>query len=209
MTMKMWSLALAPWVRQDVDPAHVDPPVLAGQCHPEGLAELVQGQLEVARQQVAGAGREQTHGCVRAGEGGGDGAHGPVAAQRADDRGAGSERLRCLRRAGILDGGLDPHRLVPPGLETQRGQLPTHRLDVAELGGVHDHRCPLERSPRGERALGTELVPGGAPATEPADALPVDRRDRPGPQHRDGEQGKASDQQCHRGPDRDIGLHRR
>ncbi len=59
----------------------VDPPVLAGEDDHQGVLELLDGQLEVAGEQVAGTAREQAHRGVGADQRGRHGADRPVATE--------------------------------------------------------------------------------------------------------------------------------
>ena len=86
MTRKMCCrgpLVLAGLV-SDGEPADVDPLVLAGQRDPQRVAEVVDGQVEVAGQQVAGAAGQQPHRRLAADHRLGHRADGAVTAEGAD-----------------------------------------------------------------------------------------------------------------------------
>ena len=70
--------------RPDVQLADVDAAVAARQCDGEGGLET-DGQVEVAREQVAGARRQDAQWCLRADGHAGHVAHGAVAAEGAHD----------------------------------------------------------------------------------------------------------------------------
>src|SRR6478752_7363393 len=97
----------------DTHEAHVDPAVGATEHRLDGVLEGVDGQAEVAREEVARAAGEQTEGDVGADERRGDRADGAVTAERGDDVGAGTHRFAALLLAGLLLGRLDPRRVLP------------------------------------------------------------------------------------------------
>jgi hypothetical protein len=120
----------------DVDPAT---PALDGDLDPGGG---VAAESEVRGEQVAGAGGQDGHRHPGAGECGDAGHHGPVAAADEDDLGAVVDRLGGLALAGVLGGGLQPHRLRPAGHRESAGDGAAEQVHVGHLDGIHHDGRP-------------------------------------------------------------------
>ena len=98
----------------------------------------VQGDGEVAGQQVSGAGGDEGHGHLGAGQLGGDGAHGAVAARHHDQVDAGLQGAVGHGTTGVVRGGLQPDGGTPAGGVHFRGDTTAQEREVVELGGVVD-----------------------------------------------------------------------
>ncbi|MDX5317858.1 MAG: hypothetical protein LPK38_00635, partial [Actinomycetes bacterium] len=92
---------------------HVHRALGAGQDHLEGIVQPVDGEEEVAGQQVPGAPGEQADRNPGVNERTRDRPHRPVPAERADDGGAVVDGLPRLARTRVLLRGLVPPRFRP------------------------------------------------------------------------------------------------
>ena len=147
----------------------------------------VQGDGEVAGQQVAGAGGDESHGHLGAGQLGGDGAHGAVAAGHHDQVDAGLQGAAGHGAAGVVGGGLQPDGGQPAGGADLGGDPTAQEREVVELGGVVDD--------------GGALLAAGArqAAVDPAGEDRVDAADPQGEVREGGAQEEAADEVAERG----------
>ena len=136
-------------VAGDLD--QVDRPVLAGEGDVDRGAQ-VERDVEVAGQQVAGAGRDDPDRDAGAGELGADLADGAVAAADQHQVGAGDRGGRGHAGAGVLDGRVVPRRRRPAGLGGHRGHDRLELVDVLDLDRVqHDGELALGDEDLGQR----------------------------------------------------------
>ena len=146
----------------------------------------VQGDGEVAGQEVAGAGGDEGHGHLGAGQLGGDGAHGAVAAGHHDQVDAGLQGATGHGAAGVVGGGLQPDGGQPAGGAHLGGDATAQEREVVELGGVVDD--------------GGALLAAGArqAAIDPAGEDRVDAADPQGQVREGGAQEEAADEVAER-----------
>ena len=139
----------------------------------------VERDVEVAGQQVAGAGRDDADRDAGAGELGAHLAHGAVAAADQHQVGAGDRRRLGHAGAGVLDGRVVPGRRRPARLGGHRGHDRPELADVLDLDRVERStaRSPLggedlaaaaRPSRRGRAAAGRRAPARAAPARAPS-----------------------------------------
>ena len=148
--------------RADAQLADVDAAVAARQRDGEGRLEG-DGQVEVAREEVAGARGQDAERHLRADEHARDVAHGAVTAERAHDVDAVAQGGRSLTGAGVLGGRLEEEGLAPTVRAAGGGDPLTDRAQVGELRRVDDDgRLPHRRLlllPGAEVAAGWTRTP--------------------------------------------------
>jgi hypothetical protein len=121
-------------------------------------------QVEVERQEVAGAGGEDRQGHAAGGQAGDAGHHGAVAARSQDQVHVLLDGLAGEALARLLLGRLQPHHL-DPGRVQRRLQVALAFGRVVGGGGrVEDHRDPAHGGLRGSGRLGWEPLSHGAAA---------------------------------------------
>ena len=147
----------------------------------------VQGDGQVAGQEVAGAGGDEGHGHLGAGQLGGDGAHGAVAAGHHDQVDAGLQGATGHGAAGVVGGGLQPDGGQPAGGAHLGGDPTAQEREVVELGGVVDDGGAL-------LAAGPRQA-----AIDPAGEDRVDASDPQGQVREGGAQEEAADEVAERG----------
>ena len=101
---------------------------------------VVDGEVEVAGEEVAGAARQQAHRDTGVDETGRDRADRAVAAERADEVGPLLQGLLCLTGAGVVLRRLDPQRLTSALRLADGPDAAADGVDVVELRGVDDDR---------------------------------------------------------------------
>src|SRR5699024_5749297 len=151
----------------ELEPGDVDGLVASAAGDAERGGEVgAEGGGEVAREEVAGAPRQQPHRRARARERDGDRADRAVAAERADDVDPLLDRLPGLAGPRVLDRRLDEERLLPPELAARGGQLRLDGGDVVELRRVDDDRgAPGGLPPIARPPEAAALGPGPGAAT--------------------------------------------
>jgi len=152
-------------VRHHLHEPDVDPAVATGEDDGQSVRDPVDGEPEVAGEQVSGPAGQQAQRHVGADERRRHGAHRAVTAQRADDVDPRLHGLPGLADAGVCLGRLDPHRLGPAGIGAALGDAVTDGVEVVELRGIDDDGDPPERLVRcWVGAHSPTLCPRGAPA---------------------------------------------
>ena len=121
-----------------VDHADVQRTLGAGQQGLDGVLERGGRQAEVAGQQVAGAAGQQPERGLGVQQPGRDGAHGSVATQGRDHVRPGRRGRAGLALTRVILGGLDHVRLGPAVPRAGVGEGGADRVQVVDLGGVHD-----------------------------------------------------------------------
>lgn len=134
-----------PRARVEDDPADIDGTVLAGDGDTHRGLEGVTRHVEVEREEVAGAAREETERHRGPGEDLRDVTDRPVPPEDADEVDPGSEGRARLPRAGIVGIGLEGEGDVPlvPGERLDEFTPPGGR--VVDFRRVDDDRDPLAR----------------------------------------------------------------
>ena len=130
--------------RRAVGQAHVDLVVSAHERDPQRLLP-VHRQVQVAGEQVAGAGRDDRHRDRRPGQAGRDRGHGPVAAGGDNHVGPGRRGRFRLALARIVRSRLQPERLGPAALGHRTAEPGAKLSDIIIFCRVGYHGGALRR----------------------------------------------------------------